>query len=85
MGSPTLSDSQSKNLRRQQPARIIPPLLTHIRRRHNEINIAALNEAHFLNLKLQRIKILSQKILNAFNKSDGLLVRMAYMIDGIYS
>ena len=47
------------------------PLLTHIRRRHNDPNImlAAFNEVHFP--KLQRIRALSQSMLNALNKSDG--------------
>ena len=45
------------------------PLLTHIRRRHNDLNMAALNKVHFP--KLQRIRALSQNMLNALNKSDG--------------
>ena len=45
------------------------PLLTTIRRRHNDLNMAALNKAHFL--KPQRIRALSQSMLNAFNKSDS--------------
>ena len=45
------------------------PLLTTIRRRHNDLNMAALNKADFP--KLQRIRALSQSMLNALNKSDG--------------
>ena len=45
------------------------PLLTQIRRRHNDLNMAALNKNNFP--KLQRIRALSQSMLNALNKSDG--------------
>ena len=45
------------------------PLLTQIMRRHNDSNMAALNKANFP--KLQRIRALSQSMLNALNKSDG--------------
>ena len=45
------------------------PLLTQIRRRHNDLNMAALNKANFP--KLQRIRALSQSMLNALNQSDG--------------
>jgi len=45
------------------------PLLTQIRRRHNDLNMAALNKSNFP--KLQRIRALSQSMLNALNRSDG--------------
>ncbi|KAF8811655.1 hypothetical protein BYT27DRAFT_7160670 [Phlegmacium glaucopus] len=45
------------------------PLLTQIRRRHNDLNMAALNKVNFP--KLRRIRALSQSMLNALNKSDG--------------
>ena len=45
------------------------PLLTQIRRRHNDLNMAALNKVNFP--KLQRIRALNQIMLNALNKSDG--------------
>ena len=45
------------------------PLLIQIRRRHNDLNMAALNKTNFP--KLQRIRALSQSMLNALNKSDG--------------
>ena len=45
------------------------PLLTQIRRRHNDLNMAALNKANFP--ELQRIRALSQRMLNALNKTDG--------------
>ena len=45
------------------------PLLTQIRRRYNDLNMAALNKSNFP--KLQRIRALSQSMLNALNKTDG--------------
>ena len=45
------------------------PLLTQIRRRHNDLNMAALNKTNFP--KLRRIRALSRSMLNALNKSDG--------------
>jgi hypothetical protein len=45
------------------------PLLTQIRCRHNDLNMAALNKANFP--KLKRVRALSQSMLNALNKSDG--------------
>jgi len=45
------------------------PLLTQIRRRHNDLNMAALNKVNFP--RLHRIRALSQSMLNALNKSDG--------------
>ena len=45
------------------------PLLTQIRRRHNDLNMAALNKTNFP--KLKSIRALSQSMLNALNKSDG--------------
>ena len=45
------------------------PLLNQIMRRHNDLNMAALNKTNFP--KLQRIRALSQSMLNALNKSDG--------------
>ena len=46
----------------------LSPLLTHIRRRHNDLNImmVALNNLP----KLQRIRALCQSMLNALNKTD---------------
>ena len=46
------------------------PLLTQIRRRHADLNMASLNKANFP--KLQRIRALSQGMLNTLNKYDGL-------------
>ena len=45
------------------------PLLTQIRRRHNDLNMAALNKTNFP--KLQRIRALNKSMLNALNQSDG--------------
>ena len=43
-----------------------------IRRRHShdDLNMPALNKANFPNLKLQRIRVLSQSTPNTLNKSD---------------